>query len=290
MRRTSVAAPLFSGTVQHSPARSGTSTPDGLRCEIVDVTPALAEKWLKQNTHNRTVREKAVLAYARDMEAGHWAENGEAIKFAADGTLLDGQHRLTAVTLAGVTVRMLVVTGLANAAQETMDAGAKRRTADAFGLRGETNAGVLSSVTKRVWMWDQGDYRFNGPVPTTAECAALLERFPDLRRSADIAARTRQSFKCLPQSVTGTAHHLFTRIDGDATVWFFQRLADGAELASGHPILALRTRAVSEASDRRQTPADRQLAYLIRTWNAVREGRSLARILQDPDAPMPMPK
>lgn len=288
MRKTNVAAPLFIGTSNHAAAQPLMATEPAYK--VVDVTPALAEQWLKRNTHNRNIRDRVVLAYARDMEAGNWAENGEAIKFAADGTLLDGQHRLNAVTLAGKTVRMLVVTGLANATQETMDAGSKRRTADAFGLRGETNASVLSSITKRVWMWDQGDYRFNGATPTTAEAATTLDRHPDLRRSAEIAVRTHQSFRCLPQSVTGTAHHLFTRIDGNSTVWFFQRLADGAELTTGHPILALRTRAVSEAADRRQTPADRQLAYLIRTWNAVREGRTLARILQDADAPMPMPK
>lgn len=273
MRKTTVPAPTAS-----------------MQTQIVEITPALAEKWLRQNTHNRNIRERVVLAYARDMEAGQWAENGEAIKFAADGTLLDGQHRLHAIALAGVTVSMLIVTGLANAAQETMDAGSRRRTADAFGLRGETNASILSSVTKRVWMWDQGDYTFNGVSPTTAEAAALLDERPDLRRSTEIAARSHQTFKCLPQSIIGTAHHLFTRIDGNAAVWFFQRVADGAELPSGHPILTLRTRAMAEAADRRKTPAGRQMAYLVRTWNAVREGRTLTRILQDPDAPMPMPK
>jgi hypothetical protein len=262
----------------------------GMQCQIVEVTPALAEKWLKQNSHNRNLRDRTVLAYARDMEAGRWAENGEAIKFAADGTLLDGQHRLTAIALAGVTVKMLVITGLANSTQETMDAGARRTTSDAFGLRGETNATVLASVARRVWMWDQGDFRFTGVAPTTAECASLLGRYPDLRRSAEIAARVRQSFKPLPQSVVGTAHHLFTRIAANDAVWFFQRLGDGAELPAGHPILALRTRTMSEAADRRTTPADRHLAYIIRAWNAVREGRSLTRILQDADAPMPMPK
>ena len=274
MRKTTVPAPA-TPAMQH---------------QVVDVTPALAEKWLRQNTHNRNLREKVVISYARDMEAGRWAENGEAIKFGADGTLLDGQHRLNALALAGVTLPMLVITGLANATQETMDAGAKRRTADAFGLRGETNAPVLSSITKRVWMWEQGDYRFNGPAPTTTEAAALLDERPDLRRSADIAVRVHGSFRGLPQSITGTAHHLFTRIDGNEAVWFFQRLADGAELPAGHPILTLRTRAMTEAADRRRTPGDRHMAYLIRAWNAVREGRPLTRILQDPNAPMPMPK
>lgn len=262
----------------------------GMQCQIVEVTPELAEKWLKQNTRNRRIRDRVAIAYARDMEAGRWAENGEAIKFAADGTLLDGQHRLNAIVLAGVTVTMLVITGLANATQETMDAGSKRTTSDAFSLRGETNFSILSSVAKRVWMWDQGDFRFTGAAPTTAECAALLEERPDLRRSADIGARVRQSFKPLPPSITGTAHHLFTRLDANEAVWFFQRVADGAELPKGHPVLTLRARAVADAAEQRNNRADRHMAYLIRTWNAVREGRPLTRIIQAPDAPMPLPR
>lgn len=267
------------------------AAPTAMQCQVMEVTPDLAEKWLKQNTHNRSLRERTVLTYARDMEAGKWAENGEAIKFATDGTLLDGQHRLTAVSLAAVPVRLLVITGLDNAAQETMDAGSRRTVGDALGLRGETNSSVLASVLKRIWLWDNGDYKFNGNLqPTTAECVELLRQRPDVRRSADIAVRVHQSFKYLPQSVTGTAHHLFTRIEPATAVWFFQRLADGAELSAGHPILTLRTRVMNEAGDHRKTPQDRYMAYLIRSWNAHREGRSLTRILQDADAPMPMPR
>jgi hypothetical protein len=266
-------------------------TPLAMQCQIVEVTPDLAEKWLRQNTRNRNVRGRAVFDYARDMAAGKWLQNGEAIKFAADGTLLDGQHRLMAVVSAGVPVHLLIVTGLALETQETMDAGRKRTTADALGLRGETNAPVLASILKRVWMWDAGDYKFSGNVaPTTAECAELLQERPEIRRSAEIAVRIHGTFRYLPQSIVGTSHHVFSRIDVSQAVWFFARLGDGAELPGGHPVLTLRTRAMTEAADRRQTPPDRQMAYLVRAWNAVREGRSLARILQDADAPMPMPK
>lgn len=267
------------------------AVPDGPVAQTVAVTPALAATWLQRNNHNRNLRPRAVTDYARDMAAGTWRQNGEAIKFAHDGTLLDGQHRLTALIAANATVIMLIVTGLDPATQETMDAGRKRSTADAFGLRGEANAVILASVVKRVWQWDQGDYRFSGnATPTTAECAALLDEHPELRRSAEIAARVHQTFKYLPQSVVGTAHCVFSRIDGAQAVWFFQRLGDGADLQLAHPILTLRTRAMSEAADRRQLPPERHMAYLVRAWNAVREGRTLDRILQAPDAPMPMPR
>lgn len=259
--------------------------------EIIAVTPELAAKWLKQNTSNRHLRKRAIADYARDMVAGKWRLNGEAIKFATDGTLLDGQHRLHAVIESGVAIPFLVVTGLANETQETMDAGRKRSAADAFGLRGEAHATVLASVLKRIWMWDQGDLKFNGSaIPTTAECTELLKRKPEIYRSVEIAVRTHQAFRYVPQSVIGTAHHLFSRIDADATVWFFARVGDGAELSSGHPVLALRSRVMTDRADRRRTPDYQHMAYLVRAWNALRVDRPLTRILQPADAPMPVPK
>lgn len=260
------------------------------RAEVITVTPELAREWLGRNKHNRPIRKTTVDNYARDMRSGKWALNGEAIKFAVDGLLLDGQHRLTAVALAEIAVPMLVITGLSNDTQTTMDAGVKRTTGDALGLGGEKNAQVLAAVLKKIWMWQQGDYKFAGNyTPTTAECAALLAYRPEIHRSIEIATRVRSTFRALPPSVTGTAHHLFNRIDPDATVWFFARVADGAALESGHPILALRNRVANEAQDRAKVHTHQRMAYLIRAWNAVREGRTLTRIQQGPKDPMPMP-
>lgn len=259
--------------------------------DVMTVTPELAAKWLKQNSHNRPIRKRAVVDYARDMAAGKWLQNGEAIKFAEDGTLLDGQHRLHAVVTAGVSVVMLVVSGLPRATQETMDAGRKRTVADALGLRGEANSTVLAAVLKRVWLWEQGDTKFGqNYTPTTAECAALLKERPEIHRSVEIAVRIHQTFRYLPQSVTGTAHHILSRIDMEEAVWFFARLGDGAELPAGHPILTLRTRVMTDRADRRTVPDFRHMAYIVRAWNAVRDGRELGRIQQAADAPMPLPK
>lgn len=259
--------------------------------KTVTVTPALARNWLRRNDHNRSLRPRAVADYARDMSAGRWRQNGEAIKFAADGTLLDGQHRLAAIIEAGAPVPMMIISGLDPTVQETMDAGRKRTAADVLGLRGEANAHVLASVIKRIWLWDQGDYKFaTHTSPTIAETAALLECRPEIRRSAEIASRIHSTFRYLPQSIVGTAHHVFSRIAAPEAVWFFARLGDGAELAVGHPILTLRSRAMSEAADWRHTPDDRYMAYLVRSWNAVRDGRELGRIQHGPNDAMPIPR
>lgn len=259
--------------------------------DVVTVTPELAAEWLRRNGHNRPIRKNTVTNYARDMRAGRWAMNGEAVKFAIDGMLLDGQHRLTAVTVAGVPVNMLVITGLPNDTQKTMDSGVKRTTGDALGLEGEKNSQMLAAILKKIWLWEQGDYKFSANyMPTTAECAALLTERPEIHRSVEIAVRVRQTFRPMPPSITGTAHHVFSRIAPNDAVWFFARLGDGAIGEPGHPILALRTRVMNEAHDHATVHAYQRMGYLIRAWNAVREGRTLTRIQQGPKDPMPMPK
>jgi hypothetical protein len=78
----------------------------------VSVTPAMAAKWLERNTHNRTVSQYVVDAYATDMKNGHWMFSHQGIAFDEDGNMIDGQHRLWAIVESGKTVDMLVTTGL----------------------------------------------------------------------------------------------------------------------------------------------------------------------------------
>ena len=108
------------------------------------------------------------MAYAADMGDGHWQFNGEAVKFAGDGSLLDGQHRLAAIIEADVVLPLLVVRGLASSAQETVDGGAKRKFSDVLKLRGEPNADHLAAVARRVTLWKRapGAARSTSSPPT----------------------------------------------------------------------------------------------------------------------------
>ncbi|MET9656373.1 hypothetical protein [Streptomyces sp. NPDC006510] len=102
--------------------------------------------------------------------------------------------------------------------------------------------------------------------------------------------RTRNAFPHIPQSVLGTAHHLFSHLALKEAIWFFQRIADGAELPIGHPVLAPRARVTSERLDSVRMPESRHMAYLVRTWNTVHEGRSLDRLVHPPNSAVPIPK
>ncbi|MFI8265312.1 hypothetical protein [Streptomyces sp. NPDC085665] len=262
--------------------------PDALRVTII---PALATALLRQNRKNRNRRPATVDAYARDIANGRWPLNGETVKVATNGDLLDGQHRLEAIEKAGVAVESFIILGLEPETQSTMDSGRRRTTADALSLDGEEYSSTLAAILRRNWAWKEGDRKFaRRGTATTSELEALLREHPEVRRSAEIAERTRQAFPHIPQSALGTAHWLFNAIDPDETAWFFQRIADGAELPSGHPILALRNRVTSERAKEGRIPWDRQLAYLVLAWNAVRDGRSLSRMVIKAGAPVPNPR
>ena len=76
--------------------------------EIMEVTPAVAERWLEGNEGNRRLNWNYIAQLARDMKAGRFACTHQGLAFDIHGRLIDGQHRLWAVLEAEVTVRMRV--------------------------------------------------------------------------------------------------------------------------------------------------------------------------------------
>lgn len=243
--------------------------------EVIEITPNLARQWLGFNTHNRKLRQRVVAAYAADMRAGDWQWNGESIKFAADGTLLDGQHRLAAIAEAEATVKMLTVRGLPNHTQDTVDGGAKRKFSDVLTLRGERAAVPLASITRRVAMWEAGARKDSSAfAPTNAQMLQTLEKYPDLRRIALEAQRVAR-LCTLPASIIGQCWWLFDQINSEDADFFFARLADGQNLAKGDAIYELLRTIRESRSVRGERSTTFLAAVTIKAWNAYRDGAKI---------------
>lgn len=254
--------------------------------ELVDVTPEIAHDWLGHNTHNRRLRWRTVDAYASDMAGGDWQWNGESVKFATDGTLLDGQHRLAAVVKAAVTVPMLVVRGLQMETQDTVDGGVKRSFSDVLHLRGEINWVTLSAVVRRVALWEIGA-RFNSNVaPTTAYLLQTLEKYPHLRNIAQEAAKVSRGCALRPGTI-GLCVWLFDQIDSSDCDFFFARLHDGQNMAKGDPIYELRRTAEGLRTARGARSESYMTAITIKAWNAYRDGSKVALLRFKPGGASP---
>lgn len=254
-----------------------------IQYNLVDVTPAIAANYLTHNVHNRNLRMDAVAQYATDMRNGDWRQDGSPIRFNENGDLDDGAHRLSAIIDADVTITMLVITGLPNGAQETMDQGIKRTLGDVLHLRGEVAANDLAALVRLVGAWDlaaQQNYNHfthkrNLSVPGAL---AVLEKYPELRTY--VAEAPHLAKACgISRTTLGLSMFLFYGLDPTDAAYFFERLASAENHRAGEPIFALRE-AITNArrlvqGKRGALQPEWTTAITIKAWNAYRDGNDI---------------
>lgn len=98
--------------------------------KYLEVTPEVATAWLKKNVVNRTYRHWHAQNLANKILQGEWQTTHQGVAFDTDGFLLDGQHRLSAIAIAGKPVRIAVSKNVDRAAFKAIDNGLKRTITD----------------------------------------------------------------------------------------------------------------------------------------------------------------
>jgi hypothetical protein len=101
---------------------------------LMSVSPLQAKDWLDHNTRNRNLSLRAVSSLKDDILSGRWMTTHQGIAFYADGSLADGQHRLTAIAESGVTVSLQVTFGLPLDTILAIDQHRMRKTHDVIKL------------------------------------------------------------------------------------------------------------------------------------------------------------
>lgn len=106
-----------------------------MKTELVMMTPAKAKALLEQNAeYNRDLRPSTVSGLADAIRRNEWIVSHQGIGVSKSGVVIDGQHRLSAIVEAGVTVPILVTTGLDDDAFKVIDIGLKRSNADVLNV------------------------------------------------------------------------------------------------------------------------------------------------------------
>ena len=261
---------------------------------VVVVDPVTAERWLSRNSRNRKVRDAVVDQYARDMATGRWQVTGEAIKFASDGSLLDGQHRLSAVVKSGVTVQMFVVRGLHPQSQGAMDTGSKRTASDVLDIAGEQNTSLIAAMTRLALTVQVGRLGSRWQ-PSHAEITVFLAENPEIRDFAAFARGVARRTDCPPAVVAYTTW-IFSKIDPAAAREFWIAAAEKVGLSPGDPVIALTNRFAE--SRRNKVPLSQRalLSVIYRAWNSRRAGKPMRLIKVNSNAdgggliPIPDPR
>lgn len=265
----------FDGVRHSAPAEGEARAQDGrreLRVRVVEITPDYAREILDRNDLNRSIAGAVVEKYARDMKSGAWALNGQTIKIAETGRLLDGQHRCAAAVKARTSFPAIIVEGLAEDVFDTFDLGTRRSVAAILKDHGEANTAVLAAMIRQIWLIDNDLIGMRNTPPTIAELLETLEKHPGARESARLSSKTRD----IGPSIILALHYFFRQIDADKADEFLDRLSDGAMLSADSPILKLRDALLDDRANKKRRLSDlEKAALIIKAWNAHYQNRPL---------------
>lgn len=243
-----------------------------MRVEVKTITPSEAARILENNPKNRAIRRFHVDKIARDMKAGRWQLNGDAIRINCDGSLIDGQHRLTACVLADVPFQTLVVSGLPATVRATIDGGAKRSHGDRLAMDGvsySTNvSAALRIMSGLATGWTVGRN-------SDTELDAILAKHPGVIESARVtfAAFEKISAKLCAIHYIGT--YLGYGDDADAFVKVFK---NGVPTYSGDAAHTLRERMIAHKGKVTQYNSDDTLRALVICWRHFQTKTSIKQI------------
>lgn len=246
-----------------------------VKSERKKITPEVAAEWLKKNVGNRPLSKAVVEFYAACMRRGEWVFAGDPIRFDQDGNLIDGQHRLAAVVLSGVTVEAVVITGLArNEVMPALDQGSVRTRGHILAIAGHANYRSLAGALAWLYRYETGNLlkTRSGARDSRYQMLELLAKNPKLPESVSLITALKKARKLVPEGAAAFLHYVFSKHDAKAATGFFRALDSGADLEQGDPIYVLRETLLEDRSPktyRKLSPLHRA-AITVKAWNAFR--------------------
>jgi hypothetical protein len=239
------------------------------------ITPEMAKKMLEQNVSNfRSIDARRVAKYAREMRRGAWEVNGEAIKFNGS-SLLDGQHRLTAIVESGCSIKTLVIRGVTGSGR-SLDRGKPRTISQWLKHAGYKNASDLASAGRLCVAYDMGKWTegFSSKINITdSEIFDFVEAFNEpLQEAIKIGKKAKP---IAPVSVIAAL--LFNAAEKkdasqyESCHWFVKGLATGVDLTETDAVLHLRNRLMKVGGTEVLTPFFKRMVCTT-AWNRTAAG------------------
>jgi len=256
--------------------------------QVLIITPAIAKFILENlNNTNRPLSQAIAQDYARRMIDGEWIMNGEGLKFSNEGLLLDGQHRLLAIVLSGMSIELMVVFGLPPNAFETIDDGKKRSPGDVLSIHGIENANTTAAAIKFVIRHKNGvsNRSVNGSGKISNK--DVLEWYKSHNYISDSVRFGYTLYEgsgriILSPSKLAAYDFLFSELSKPHAGQFLTKFAIGTELQRTDPIFLLRSK-LTEAKFNKQVSISGLVehALVVKAWNKWRSGNTVSVLKWD---------
>ena len=256
-----------------------------MRVVITEVTPELAKEWLEtKNTHNRKIFDQHVKKLVDNLKSGRWVDNGQSISFSSDGVLLDGQHRLTAIAISGVSATIPIVCDVSDKrAFATYDVDTRKRNANQIAeMLGVDKNSILITGAARIALFYENSssadefgliissFGKNHTCHSEDVAYKAVDMVEDIQiMSAAISAPLYKA-SGIPSAILGILYVLST-IDPYHTYSFSERVRDGFFNGPTDPAMHLRTVLLRGMNDMKGSLGFRKMsivAMVVKAWNA----------------------
>lgn len=253
--------------------------------QLETITPEIAREWLEKNIGNRPPSIPHAKSLAADMTAGRWKVNGDTIRLAGE-RIVDGQHRLMAVCMSGITIQTFVARGVAPEVFDTIDMGKRRTTADTLGCLGFKNTTRLAAMLVMIDRYVTS--RLNRSVTySNMDIEILSEKYAGASSMICNADKVRVKGLVHP-SVVDACRYLFSQKDHDAACEFMDKVLRGRGIEQSDPEYLLRERIIANSLAKSKLSREYLMILFIKAWNARRSNVAMKtlRHIEGHDVPV----
>lgn len=252
--------------------------------KYMTITPVMADLWLAHCNpeSNRVMSDTAYERYAKAMANGEWRTTHQGIAFDKSGMLLDGQHRLMAIKVSGVSVEMLVIPECDAETFDVLDSGQRRQAAQLLKIPHRVIVAAAARIIGQMYrMWDPVAL-FDGFYDSRAATSDILKAvaaWPELKTMAPIAAAAyRAAGINQPTHLVVLAQAARTDYADKIEDWA-SGLVLGANMDQKDPRLVLRNRFFRDRV-LLGTSAGRRTSYnlIAKSWNSWAQGNLLGTL------------
>jgi hypothetical protein len=247
--------------------------------KIIVVTKELADYYLSNNETNRSINSNRVMKYANQMKAGKWQLNGEAIIIGTNEALLDGQHRLKAISQYNLTINLMFCFGIDPATFDTIDTGDSRTNADVLaisGIRPGTAKTLSVCIKKDILMQNTGRISDTAKMAykiTPHEILKASESNHDYIKAVEfIETFPRKNLQIAASALSFLAYRFF-KIDYRFSHEWMTGFITGVGLAADDPRIWIRNLLWRYSNSSVDRTLLHKIGIIIRVWHSEITGK-----------------
>lgn len=254
-----------------------------VKVTLQKISPIQAQRYLEHNKKNRRLNEGVVNFYLDQMRKDQWLPTGDTIKFAINGDLLDGQHRLAAIAKHTEPVDVFVAENIEPEAFKVIDTGKSRSAGDVVRMTGMKNAYTVAGTVRAILLYKLGRYysankKKEAKGVSNTDILEFIDKHPRVGEIVVYVQNLCYQFPYVPASGLAMLYYVLSAKNQTKADTFFGKYGTGIDLSERSPIKGLRDRLMRDPQNKTKLTYRDKLALVIFAWNAYLKGKELGII------------